>query len=995
MTTKKPWYAPTREEILECLRGAGVPMTPAELAGRLEVPPAHVESLNKRLAAMERDGQLLPNRKGVLLLASKLDLIAGKVQGHRDGFGFLLPDGGGPDVFLSPREMQKAMHGDRVLVKQTGYDSRGRPEGRIVEVTDRAHRRLVGRFLNERGVSIVVPEDQRIKHDIVIPPGDTHRAQHGQVVTAEIVDPPANGAPPIGRVVEVLGEIEDPGMEIEIAVRKFDVPHQFSEAALAQAEALPATVRPVDLRRRVDLRDVPLVTIDGEDARDFDDAVYCEPFEIDDDSGESVGEALGNEDGNGNGDVAGDGNGNGNGGSRAGLRGAVGDTDAGEGEAGAGALEGADAGGETRAATGFRLLVAIADVSHYVKAGDDLDADARERSTSVYFPRRVIPMLPEKLSNGLCSLNPQIDRLVLVCDMVIDAGGRIRAYQFYEAVMHSAARLTYDEVWTMLSGGPKPPPGRQALLPHLRNLHELYRVLARARARRGAMEIETVETQIICDPAGRIERIVPRTRNDAHRLIEECMLAANVCAADFMLRGKHPGLFRIHEGPTPEKLQLLRSFLRTVGLSLGGGADPSPSDYATLAAQMQARPEHLLMQTMLLRSMQQAVYSPDNVGHFGLAYAAYAHFTSPIRRYPDLLTHRVIKALLRGEGYRPAPLDGGDGTEAAGSAARRSRGRRDAEAEKAEFQETWRALGALCSEHERRADEASRDVGAWLKCMYMRERVGEQFAGRITGVAPFGVFVTLNELYVEGMVHVSELGGEYFQYIEAGNELRGERTGRRYRLTDPIDVQVSRVDLEARRMEFRLVERTDFRSLVRDRQRAAREGSKTSVAARVAAADEVAQGATADSAPARRAAGRKASKDEAASSAESGNAKQPPHADDARGASARRGTKDDGDDLPALSLPPRALASTPGRKLAKLVGGSGKAEPGGRAAADVGGVGKGKSSAGVTKGSARTAATVGKKAEKDRKAAGKRNGGGAKAADKSSSRKADRKNGRR
>ncbi|HRO60718.1 MAG TPA: ribonuclease R, partial [Burkholderiaceae bacterium] len=873
MTTKKPWYAPTREEILECLRGAGVPMTPAELAERLAVPPAHVESLNKRLAAMERDGQLLPNRKGVLLLASKLDLIAGKVQGHRDGFGFLLPDGGGPDVFLSPREMQKAMHGDRVLVKQTGYDSRGRPEGRIVEVTDRAHRRLVGRFLNERGVSIVVPEDQRIKHDIVIPPGDTHRAQHGQVVTAEIVDPPANGAPPIGRVVEVLGEIEDPGMEIEIAVRKFDVPHQFSEAALEQAEALPATVRPVDLRRRVDLRDVPLVTIDGEDARDFDDAVYCEPFEIDGDSRESVGEGLG-EDDNGDGDA----------GSRVGLLDvdvdADADADADTGGASAGA--GAGAVGEARVATGFRLLVAIADVSHYVKPGDALDADALERSTSVYFPRRVIPMLPEKLSNGLCSLNPQIDRLVLVCDMVIDAGGRIRAYQFYEAVMHSAARLTYDEVWTMLSGGPKLPPGRQALLPQLRKLHELYRVLARARARRGAMEIETVETQIICDPAGRIERIVPRTRNDAHRLIEECMLAANVCAADFMLRGKHPGLFRIHEGPTPEKLQLLREFLRTVGLSLGGGADPSPRDYATLAAQMQARPEHLLMQTMLLRSMQQAVYSPDNVGHFGLAYAAYAHFTSPIRRYPDLLTHRVIKALLRGERYRPAPLD--DGNEAAGSPTRRSRGRRDAEAEKAELQQTWRALGALCSEHERRADEASRDVEAWLKCMYMRERVGEQFTGRITGVAPFGVFVTLNELYVEGMVHVSELGGEYFQYIEAGNELRGERTGRRYRLTDPIDVQVSRVDLEARRMEFRLVERTDFRSLVRDRQRAARDGAKTSVAARVAAADE------------------------AARPAESENAKQPLDAGDAGVPAAGRGTKDYADDLPALSLPPRALA---------------------------------------------------------------------------------------
>ncbi|NLD67462.1 MAG: VacB/RNase II family 3'-5' exoribonuclease, partial [Limnobacter sp.] len=727
---------------------------------------------------------------------------------------------------------------------------------------------------------------------------------------------------------------------------------------------------PVDLRRRVDLRDVPLVTIDGEDARDFDDAVYCEPMEIGDGYRDSVGDAYGEEDGAGDSDVEG-------------------------GLDGAGAA--AAAAGEAPAANGFRLLVAIADVSHYVKPGDPLDADALERSTSVYFPRRVIPMLPEKLSNGLCSLNPQIDRLVLVCDMVIDADGRIRAYQFYEAVMHSAARLTYDEVWTMLSGGPKPPPGRQALLPHLRNLHELYRVLARARARRGAMEIETVETQIICDPAGRIERIVPRTRNDAHRLIEECMLAANVCAADFMLRGKHPGLFRVHEGPTPEKLQLLREFLRTVGLSLGGGAEPSPRDYARLAAQMQARPEYLLMQTMLLRSMQQAVYSPDNVGHFGLAYPAYAHFTSPIRRYPDLLTHRVIKALLRGERYRPAPLDGADGGEAAGNPARRSRSRRDAEAESAEVQEIWRSLGMLCSEHERRADEASRDVEAWLKCMYMRERVGEQFAGRITGVAPFGVFVTLNELYVEGMVHVSELGGEYFQYIEAGNELRGERTGRRYRLTDPIDVQVSRVDLEARRMEFRLVERTDFRSLVRDRQRASRDNARPSVAARVAAADEAARSAAGEGGAVRslpadgktgdgRAADGKGLRSGVDRDAETRSARD---AESSAGAAA----KDFADDLPALSLPPRALSRIAGRKLAKLVGGSGKAEPGGRAGADVGDIGKGKPG-GAAKSAARSAAAAGKKADKERKSAGKGNGGASKTADKGGSRKVDKKKGR-
>jgi ribonuclease R len=782
--TSTAWFAPTREAILECLRAADVPMTPLELAERLEVPSTHFDNLNRRLLAMERDGQLLPNRKGVLLLASKLDLTAGRVQGHRDGFGFLIPDAGGPDVFLSPREMQKVMHGDRALVKRSGYDSRGRPEGRIVEVTERAHRKLVGRFLNERGVHIVVPEDQRIKHDILIPPGDTHRAQHGQVVTVEIVDPPSGQAPPIGRVVEVLGEIGDPGMEIEIAVRKFDVPHEFGDAAVAQAASLPGAVRPADLKGRVDLRDIALVTIDGEDARDFDDAVYCEPIDALAVRGAPVGAPL----------VDGS------------------------------AVVAAGAGRRSRRGGGFRLIVAIADVSHYVRAGDALDEDALSRSTSVYFPRRVIPMLPEKLSNGLCSLNPQVDRLVLVCDIVIDAHGLVRAYQFYEAVMNSAARLTYDETWALLSGGAAATvaPGRAALLPALRNLHELYRALAGARQARGAIDLESIETKIVCDPAGRIERIVPSQRNDAHRLIEECMLAANVCAADFMQRSRHPGLYRVHEGPTPERLQLLREFLRSVGLSLGGGDAPTPRDYAELVAQIRPRPDAALLQTMLLRSMQQAVYSPDNSGHFGLAYEAYAHFTSPIRRYPDLLVHRVIKALLRSERYRPQPAleanePGGRDDEPA-SRARRGAARPDAAAQAAERQlehEAWQVLGVVCSSNERRADEASRDVEAWLKCMYVRERVGEQFAGRVTGVAPFGVFVTLNELYVEGLVHVSELGEEYFQYNESAHELRGERTGRRFRLTDELDVQVSRVDLEARRIDFRLVERMDFRAIKR------------------------------------------------------------------------------------------------------------------------------------------------------------------------------------
>jgi ribonuclease R len=745
MSSKK-WALPTREAILELLRQTSAPMSPSQLIEALGTPSHQIDAMHQRILGLERDGLLLPNRKGVLLLADKLDLVAGRVQGHRDGFGFVLPDAGGPDLFLSAQEMLKVMHGDRVLARKIGFDHRGRPEGQVIEVTERANRQLVGRLVNERGLTVVVPEDQRIKHDILIAPADAGLAQPGQVVTVEITTPPTGHGSPLGRIVEVLGEIDDPGMEIEIAVRKFDVPHQFPPETIKASESLPDKVRPTDLRQRVDLRDVPLVTIDGEDARDFDDAVYCEPMPQ----------------------------------------------------------------------GGWRLLVAIADVSHYVKSGDAIDLEARLRSTSVYFPRRVIPMLPEKLSNGLCSLNPQVDRLVLVCDAVIDGNGTLEAYQFYNAVMHSAARLTYDEVWSILSGRDMSAVRKRApLVAHLQNLYDLFKALLGAREARGAIDFDTVETQIVVDASGRIEKIVPRHRNDAHRLIEECMLAANVCAADFIERSRHEALFRVHEGPTPEKLQLLKDFLRLVGLSLSGGATPKPSDYAQLSKAIRARPDADVLQTMMLRSMQQAIYTPENSGHFGLAYEAYTHFTSPIRRYPDLLTHRVIKALLVSKRYSPQPLN----TQEA-QAAQRPRGpkRNDASnkpavASRGSDHQVWVQYGLVCSGNERRADDASRDVQAWLKCQYMRERVGEQFAGRISGVAPFGVFVTLQDLYVDGLVHVSELGSEYFQYNDVAHELRGERTGRRFKLNDELHVQVSRVDLEARRIEFRLVERFGMKAL--------------------------------------------------------------------------------------------------------------------------------------------------------------------------------------
>lgn len=744
LTDRFAYPIPSREDVLRALRAAERPLTPEELALQLGVTPRELEGFERRLSAMERDGQLMPNRKGVLLLSTKLDFVAGRVVGHRDGFGFLIRDDGQlPDVWLAPKEMLKVLHGDRVLVKLTGSDYRGKPEGVIVEVTERRTNKLVGRLLNERGVFVVVPEDQRIKHDILIPPSETRKAQPGQVVTVDIVEQPSRYTQPIGRIAEVLGEIDDPGMEIEIAVRKFDVPHLFSEAARAQAARLPESVQKKDLANRVDLRDVPLVTIDGEDARDFDDAVYCEPLE----------------------------------GRRA----------------------------------GWRLLVAIADVSHYVTAGSALDDAAFERSTSVYFPRRVIPMLPERLSNGLCSLNPAVDRLVLVCDMVIDGDGEIGAYQFFNGVMHSAARLTYNEVWSILSAPEGPTAqARGALVAHINQLHALFGALYRAREARGAIDFDTTETYILCDPNGKIDQILPRVRNDAHKLIEECMLAANVCAADFMTRNRHLGLYRVHDGPTPEKLLNLRAFLKTVGLNLGGGDAPSSQDYAELSRRIRARPDASLLQTMLLRSMQQAIYSPDNSGHFGLAYPAYAHFTSPIRRYPDLLTHRVIKAVLAGKKYLPV-LPHGDDEPASANEPRRVPGRE----EQQRLHHVWEQFGLQCSANERRADEASRDVEAWLKCYFVRERVGEQFRGTISGVAPFGVFVTLDDLFVEGLVHVSELGTDYFQFNEALHELRGERTGQRFRLTDPLTVQVSRVDLEARKIEFRLVRGSTYQELMR------------------------------------------------------------------------------------------------------------------------------------------------------------------------------------
>jgi ribonuclease R len=674
--------------------------------------------------------------------------VAGTVQGHRDGHGFVVRDDGEADIYLPPNEMRAVLHKDHVKVSIVRQDRRGRPEGRVTEILARSKQPIIGRLLHESGIWLMAPEDKRYGQDVLIPKSGIDSAKTGQVVVVELTEPPALFGQPVGRVIEVLGEVDDPGMEIEIAVRKYSVPHIFSEACIAQARSLPDKVRPQDKKDRVDLTDVPLVTIDGEDARDFDDAVYCEPAKV-------------------------------------------------------------------GRAKGWRLLVAIADVSHYVENGSAIDIDAYDRATSVYFPRRVIPMLPEKLSNGLCSLNPDVERLCMVCDMLVTAKGDVHAYQFYPAVMFSHARFTYTEVAAILSNTKGPEAvKRKARVQDLLNLSDVYKALLSSRAVRGAVDFETTETQIVCDENGRIEKIIARTRNEAHRLIEEAMLAANVCSADYIAQSKHAGLFRVHEGPTPEKQETLRNYLKATGIPLTIGDDPKPGEFQAIALATKDRPDALQIHTMLLRSMSQAIYTPSNSGHFGLAYDAYTHFTSPIRRYPDLLVHRVIKAILSNSKYKlpTLPIPG----EAHEKLAKRLASRVKAPTAKSEKTVAptkeimaWQAAGLHCSANERRADEASRDVEAWLKCKYMREYLGEEFDGVVSSVTSFGLFITLDAMFVEGLIHITELGGEYFKFDEARQELRGERTGIKYAIGTRVRVQVSKVDLDGRKIDFRFVPKGD------------------------------------------------------------------------------------------------------------------------------------------------------------------------------------------
>ena len=706
---------PSREFILQTIRTHNAPMTKEEVFIALGITDeTQQEAMRRRLRAMENDGQLVFTKRKCYALPEKLDLLKGMVIGHREGFGFLQVEGKKDDFFIPNVQMQKVMHGDYVLAQPNGFDRKGRPEVRIVRVLEANKKQIVGRFFLEQGIGYVVPDDSRITRDILIPDNARLGARMGQVVVVELHSRTAPFFQPIGKITEVLGDNMAKGMEVEIAIRKHDIPHSFPSAVEKQLKKWAEDVPEEAKRGRVDLRDLPLVTIDGEDARDFDDAVFCQ-----------------------------------------------------------------------KQGKGWKLWVAIADVSYYVRPKSALDTEAYNRGNSVYFPNRVVPMLPEKLSNGLCSLNPQVDRLCMVCEMTISAKGKMTDYQFYEAVMNSHARLTYNKVAKILEKDTALCDRYASLVPHLQDLHEMYRALVKARQQRGAIEFETIESKFIFNALGRIERIEPVVRNDAHKIIEECMILANIASANFMEKHQEPALYRIHAVPSEEKLTAFRSFLAECGLSLSGGNKPTPTDYAQLLEQIKPRPDHELIQTMLLRSMSQAVYSADNIGHFGLALEEYAHFTSPIRRYPDLTLHRGIKYLLaKQKGSKRKTTDTGG----------------------YHYQlEEMDVFGAHCSSTERRADDATREVADWLKCEYMQDHVGEEFEGVISSVTGFGFFVRLNDLFIDGLVHISGLANDYYLFDMPKQRLIGENSGMIFRLGDAVKVRVEAVSLEQKQIDFSLI----------------------------------------------------------------------------------------------------------------------------------------------------------------------------------------------
>lgn len=725
---------PSREFILQHLEDRGEPITRLALCKELLLFDAESqEALRHRLNAMARDGQLIENRSGAFGLIRKMDLIKGVIQGNKEGFGFVIPDEGDEDLFLSPNQMRKVFDGDKVLARISGTDRRGRLEGKVVEVLERKRHQFVGRYYRESGVGMVIPQNRRITQEILIPPKKHKNAKDGDFVVVDIIRFAHDHVKSTGAVVELLGDIAKPGMEIEVAIRAHEIPCVWPKSVQAELKNITKLASPSKIaKQRIDFRNLPFVTIDAEDAKDFDDAVYC----------------------------------------------------------------------QRQLGKGWTLYVAIADVSHYVKVGNASDHEAQQRGNSVYFPGHVIPMLPEELSNGLCSLRPQEDRLVMVCKMEINREGDISSYKFCEGIIHSHARLTYTEVAAMLEAGKTDADKRlqqriqdkhHDLLPDLKNLYALYKVLHESRRERGALDFESIETRIIFSKKKKIKEIIPIERNDAHRIIEECMLCANVCSAEFLLHSELPALYRVHPGPNEEKVTKLYDFLRSIGIGVARKKNPKPIDYQIILERLKNRPDRQLLQIMVIRSLMQAVYQPQNAGHFGLGFEAYTHFTSPIRRYPDLLVHRAIRYLINSEKHKQYTLAVPGNSKIS---------RQDIYPYKLADLEN---LGLELSLTERRADAATYDVINWLKCEYIKDHIGEEFSGTVSTVTNFGLFVQLNDVFVEGLIHVTALQNDYYHYDAISHTLTGERTGYQYQMGDKVRVIVARVDVDNKKIDLQLI----------------------------------------------------------------------------------------------------------------------------------------------------------------------------------------------
>jgi len=705
----------SRELILELLKNSDAPLKREQIAQAFNITePDPLEGLRRRLRAMERDGQAVYIRNGSYGLPERMDLMRGKIIGHRDGFGFFRPDDGGKDLFIDQKQMHTVFHGDTALAQHSTF-GRGKRDARIVRVVEYGKTEYVGRFFVDGDISFVVPDEARIAQDIIIPNDKVNGARNGQVVIVTITKRPSRNQSPLGIISQIMGDEMDPGMEIEMALRNHDLPHEFSQAVLDEISGLAEEVPESAKEGREDLRHLPLVTIDGADALDFDDAVYC----------------------------------------------------------------------QRKKSGGWRLWVAIADVSSYVAKGSALDEEAIARGNSVYFPANVIPMLPEVLSNGLCSLNPHVDRLCMVCEMTISDAGNLSGSKFYPAVMNSHARFTYDKVASILDGDKVLRDEYSERVPELEELHRLYSVLNARRLERGAIAFESSETQFVFDENRKIDKIVPLVRNDAHKMIEECMILANVASAKFVEKNEGHALFRVHDLPGDEKLLNFRAFLGELGLSLDGGDKPKPKDYAKLLELVKTRDDSELIQIMLLRSMKQAVYAPENEGHFGLALDYYSHFTSPIRRYPDLILHRTIKALLVKQNKLDKTLGKRIGAHVY---------------EESDMSE----LGMHCSMTERRADDATRDVSDWLKCEYMLEHVGDTFAGTISTVTSFGCFVRLDDVNIEGLLHISALAEDYYHFDQVKARLVAENSNVTYHMGDRIEVKVASVNLDEKKIDLTL-----------------------------------------------------------------------------------------------------------------------------------------------------------------------------------------------